>query len=137
MTIAIGHGGDRLARAYPSPPTQDDPEGNDQMTMRKLMMLLATVLALGLVAAGCGDDEEKQATEDAIEAAEEATDVTPEELEQLQDQAEEAQEQLKTLTDEIPQSLEEARELCLKNVEQLPDSEGKEIAKAACEAGGE
>lgn len=98
------------------------------MRNRKIFIALAAVLALGLIAAGCGGDDESSPADEAQQQLEGAE--TPTSAEEAQQQAEEALEN-------APQDIDEAIQQCLDNVESsgLPD-EQKENMRQLCESGG-
>ncbi|HKJ36872.1 MAG TPA: hypothetical protein VKA36_09925 [Solirubrobacterales bacterium] len=98
------------------------------MRNKNLLFALIAVVACGLIAAGCGGDDETTTVEDAQEQLEDV---------QVPTDADEALENAQEQLEDAPENIDEAVQQCLDNVESsgLPDDQ-KDGLRDLCEAGG-
>jgi hypothetical protein len=87
------------------------------MRMKRLAVLFATLLATGLIATGCGDDDD--GGDGGGDGAQPAITVNTEDLPTTSEEVEDAQDQ--------------AYEACKDSIEDVPD-EQKDAAEQACES---
>src|SRR4029079_3704917 len=89
-------------------------------------LAIALVLALGLLAAGCGGDDEPT-----------IPDLDSGQIQSIQDQAnqalEDATEQAQNAADAGAQAAQDAAQECLDQAEALPDGDAKDAAVDACQ----
>jgi uncharacterized protein YgiB involved in biofilm formation len=111
--------------------TYDENKGEIMRRSSVLIALLA-VLALGLVAAGCGgDDDETTVPENAQEALDDASQSAQDAIDEANDSAQEALE-------DAPENIDEAVQQCLDAVDAsgIPDDQAQGL-KDLCESGGD
>ncbi len=95
------------------------------MAWKRLSLLVLVVLASGLIAAGCGDDDEGDGGDGATSPAEISIEA-PTDISVPTEEGTEAQEQAE-------EQLEKLYDDCIASLEQIPEAQ-REQARQGCEA---
>ena len=123
-------------------------------SIKRLLVLLATLTASAVFAVGCGDDDDggggggggggnpvsgDTTTQDAPDSKDEAIDRCYEEADKLEGQAKETAEAScrAAETGDTDEVKEEAKQQCLDSAKQIPDEAARKQAEDACEKFGE
>jgi hypothetical protein len=103
---------------------------------KRLLMMLSLLFAVGLIAAGCGGDDDETTATTTTETTEETTDTGPTGAAGIPETPEEATEACIAQLDAFPAEISddvraEIEELC-QNTDEVSVEEGQQIAEDVC-----